>query len=285
MIHSVPFVLQGFRPLRAKLTRRLRPPPRLQGEPWQALQTELDQWHQAGDTAKFWWRDDDATEPNDPVRRLLALRRKVGIPLALSVIPATATDALRNLVRDQRAPRKLSVLQHGFRHRNYAKASKRKAELGTERPLATASEELTAGKKILEKWPGWQPVLVPPFNRISLGLTGRLAALGYIGLSSSGTRRDTPLSPGIVQVHAHMDVIAWDAETPRFVGTENAIHDAITHLRAKRLGRADRGEATCLMTHCWAHDDETWDFCANFLSRTNAHAAARWISTQSAFTT
>ncbi|MHA1566441.1 MAG: polysaccharide deacetylase family protein [Alphaproteobacteria bacterium] len=279
----MPLFLQGFRPLRAKLTRRLRPPPRLRGEPWDALRNELNQWQQAGQIANFWWRDDDATEPNEPVRRLLALRRKIGVPLALSVIPATATDDLRNVVREQRVPRKLSVLQHGFRHRNYAKSRGRQAELGTERPIATTAEELAAGKSILENWPGWQPVLVPPFNRIALGLIGRLAALGYTGLSSTGTRRDTPQAPGIVQVHAHMDVIAWDAETPRFVGTDNSINDAITHLRAKRLGRADPGEATCLMTHCWAHDDETWDFCAKFLSRTNGHAAARWISTQSAF--
>lgn len=279
----MPLLLQGFRPLRAKLTRALRPSPRLRGEPWNALHHELDQWHQAGQIANFWWRDDDATQPNEQVRRLLALRRKIGVPLALSVIPAKATDDLRNLVRAQRAPRKLSVLQHGYRHHNYAKSRGQSAELGTERPLSTTAKELSAGKKILENWPGWQPVLVPPFNRISLSLIGRLAALGYTGLSSSGTRRDTPHAAGIVQVHAHMDVVDWGHEALPFIGAESPINDAVTHLRAKRLGRADAGEATCLMTHCWAHDDETWDFCAKFISRVNAHAAARWVSTQSAF--
>lgn len=280
---SIPLLLQGLRPLRAKARRRLLPQPRLAEDPWRALQQELDQWHSEGRTADFWWRDDDATEPTEPVRRLIALRRKFGIPLALSVIPASATSDLRDLIHDQHAPRKLSVLQHGYRHRNHTKSRRRMSELGTDRPLASTCDELTAGRKLLEDWPGWQPVLVPPFNRIALRLVGRLAGLGYTGLSTIGGRRDTPTVPGISQVNAHVDILAWDTAEPYFAGAGRSISDALTHLRAKRLGKADPGEATGFMTHCWAHDQATWDYCTEFFTRTKAHGGARWVSTQTAF--
>ncbi len=279
----VPNLLQGLRPLRAKFTRRLQRAPSVTGNPWHALQQELDRWHRDGRTAHFWWRDDDATEPTDPIRRLLALRRKTGVPIALAVIPATATDDLRALVLEQRSPTKVSILQHGYRHEDYAKSRRIKAELGRDRPVAIICDELAAGRKVLEGWQGWQPVLVPPFNRIALRLVRRIAMLGYVGLSTNGDRRDTPQAPGITQVNAHIDVLAWDTPQPCFAGTERCLTDAIAHLRAKRLGKADSGEATGLMTHCWAHDEATWDFCQEFITRTTTHAAARWISTRTAF--
>jgi len=236
----------------------------------------------AGRTADFWWRDDDATEPTAPVQRLLALRRSVGIPLALSVIPATATGELRTLIQAQHAPRALSVLQHGYSHQNHAKYRRHMTELGTDRSLATICDELAAGQQLLQHWPGWQPVLVPPFSHIAPRLTRRLAALGYTGLSIFGGRRDMPDLPGISRANIHIDILAWDAPEPRFVGAELSLTAAIAHLCAKRQGRADPGEATGFMTHCWAHNQAAWDFCTEFLTRTNAHAAAQWVSTPTA---
>ena len=58
------------------------PPPALR-----ALARELDLWADQGLQARFWWRDDDAEDASPALARLLLLRRKLGLPLAVAVIP------------------------------------------------------------------------------------------------------------------------------------------------------------------------------------------------------
>ena len=38
-------------------------------DPWLELNAELDRWHKAGKTARFWLRDDDAVEPTPELER------------------------------------------------------------------------------------------------------------------------------------------------------------------------------------------------------------------------
>jgi len=61
---------------------------------WQALDAELDAWSAAGRTAELWWRDDDAIVPTPALDRLLDIRRRSGVPIALAVIPARAQATL-----------------------------------------------------------------------------------------------------------------------------------------------------------------------------------------------
>ena len=57
---------------------------------WSDLIDELDAWNAAGLTATFWWRDDDAVEPNEKLDRLLEVTATV--PIALSVWPAPGSE-------------------------------------------------------------------------------------------------------------------------------------------------------------------------------------------------
>ncbi|HZU89888.1 MAG TPA: hypothetical protein VE993_11575, partial [Stellaceae bacterium] len=59
---------------------------------WPELCGELDRWGAAGRVATLWWRDDDATAPNDRLDRLLAIAGEA--PVTLAVIPALAAPEL-----------------------------------------------------------------------------------------------------------------------------------------------------------------------------------------------
>ena len=98
---------------------------------WEALTRELDLWEEDGRTATFWWRDDDAADHTDALNELLLLRTALGVPLALAVIPATATPELRAALDQNSA---IAVLQHGYSHTNFAGPDERKIELDGSRP-------------------------------------------------------------------------------------------------------------------------------------------------------
>ena len=147
-------------------------------DPWPALIDELDTWHSAGKPATLWWRDDDAVEPGAALDRLLALAAAHEAPLALAVIPARATGTL--VRRLGRSGPGVTVVQHGFAHRNHAPPGVKKMELGTHRPVAEVLEELARGRARMDALFGadWLPVMVPPWNRVAPELVDRLAALG-----------------------------------------------------------------------------------------------------------
>jgi hypothetical protein len=236
-------------------------------EAWERLAAELDLW--APGRASFWWRDDDAVAPTAALDRLLAL----GLPpLALAVIPANLDPALPACL----AGRPVTVLQHGFAHRNHEPPERKKAELGEARPAAAVLAELRAGwRRLAAAFSGQAlPVLVPPWNRISERLAGPLAVEGYRGLSTYG-----PLAsqwPGIVQANTHVDIMDWQSR--RFRGVPAVIDRALDHLRARREGRVDTAEPTGLLTHHLVMNDAAFDFTAEFLERTARHPAVHWRS-------
>jgi len=116
-------------------------------------------------------------------------------------------------------------------------------------------------------------VLVPPWNRIAGAIVARLPALGYRGLSRFGPRgRSAPLA----EVNTHMDIVAWH-DRRRFVGENEALKAAITHLRARRTGAADRHEPTGLLTHHAAHDAACWRFVADFVEAVRGHAGTDFV--------
>lgn len=242
---------------------------------WMDLENELEAWATAGQTATFWWRDDDAKSVTPELDKLLELRRRVAVPLALAVIPAGADDALARLL----APlAEITVLQHGYAHRNHASEGEKKSELGAGRPLEQILGELIAGRDLLEALFSRRmlPVLVPPWNRIDAALVPELAGRGFTGLSSWGPRA-APLAGGLAQVNSHVDIIDWPGSRG-FVGQDVAIGQVIDHLQARRAGTADAAEPTGLLTHHLAHDPAAWSFIPDFITRTKAHPAARWLS-------
>lgn len=238
---------------------------------WAALTAELDAWADAGRTAEFWWRDDDAVDTTPALARLAALHRTHGAPLALAVIPARAQ---RRLADRLAAEPGIAVVQHGWAHANHAAAGKPKAELGADRPTALVLGELVRGRLVLDALfgPAWLPVLVPPHNRIAAPLATALPSAGYIGLSTYKPRRG--MLSGLRQVNTHADIMNWT--TRRFAGDDDSLALVLDHLQRKRAGQADPDEPTGLLTHHLAHDEEAWRFTERFLAAIARHRAARW---------
>ena len=245
---------------------------------WDALEAELAAWQSAGRRATFWWRDDDAVAPTPALERLLAL---AAVPLALAVIPAGAAE---DLVRRLAAEPLVAVLQHGYAHENHSPPEAKKQELGGPRDPDAVAAELTLGKARLEMLfgPQFQPVLVPPWNRIDPGITARLPGLGYRGLSAYGPRAARAAAPGLPQVNCHADILRWKP-TRGFLGTAAALALLTGHLAARRQGEADAEEPSGILSHHLVQDEEAWAFLAALLTFLADHPAAVLLSATEVF--
>jgi hypothetical protein len=248
---------------------------------WQSLDAELDAWHRNGRRATLWCRDDDACRDSAALGRLLDIAQRAEVPVAVAVIPALLEPSLVDALA--RAPL-ATVVQHGYAHRNHAPPGARNWELGTQRPVAQTVAELAAGRAELERrfGPRFAPVLVPPWNRIDRQVVERLPGAGLVGLSTFGPRPAPQPAPGIVQCNAHVDLIAWRRDRA-FIGTEAAIARLVVHLRSRREGAVDAAEPTGLLTHHLDLDAPAWQFLAEALARTRAHAGAAWLDAQAVF--
>jgi hypothetical protein len=237
---------------------------------WAPLEAELAAWGDTGRTARFWWRDDDATQPSAALDRLLALAGPV--PLALAVVPDTATDALAHRLATAET---VTVLQHGIAHINHAPAAAKKAELGADRPAASLVAALVQGRRRLETLFGrrFRPILVPPWNRIAEAVARLLPAAGFVGLSTAGTHRST--AAGLRQINSHLDPVDWRG-TRRCRPVADLVAEAARHLAARRLAGSD--EPVGLLTHHLLDDRATEDFAVELAGLVGAHPAAAWTS-------
>lgn len=250
---------------------------------WDALTHELDAWGASSRTATFWWRDDDAAAPTGELERLLTLQADNRLPLALAIIPGRMEDGLVARIAAHRgAGHDLAVLQHGYRHLNFAGENDKKCELGDHRPAPMVLGELAAGWQALEAVPGRLPVIVPPWNRISPRLVPMLPELGYAGLSTFDPRARAAPAPGLIQINTHVDPIDWKNRRQTYPAAEISAQ-VVRHLSARRSGHVDDQEPTGLLTHHLAFDDAAWDACRTLFERTGDHAAARWLRAQDMF--
>ncbi|MEO1225431.1 MAG: polysaccharide deacetylase family protein [Pseudomonadota bacterium] len=253
---------------------------RAHADPWTALDAELDRWRGAGQTATFWWRDDDATAPGPALDRLLGLADRYAAPVGLAVIPRDATEALAGRLA---ASTNVGVLQHGWAHRNHAGPGEKKMELGDHRPASLVGDELRAGFDRLSALFGsrFLPALVPPWNRIGASVGFQLAEIGFTGLSLFGARAHR-LRDGLVLANTHVDPIAWRQDRG-FTGTDAALATLVGHLSDRRDGLVDPGEPTGLLTHHLAHDEATWAFLERCLEALASHSAARLLPPDTVF--
>lgn len=247
---------------------------------WPALTAELDAWRAAGMQARLWWRDDDATAPSPALDRLLDLAERFGVPLALAVIPAHATAALAR--RLQRAGR-VTVLQHGWRHADHADPGAKKIEIrdGIADGTARLDADLSAGAARLSDLFGTRAlkVLVPPWNRIGDGVTGRLPALGLAGISLFGGAGGAGPPR---RVDTHIDIVDWHRGRG-FVGDDRALAACVSALADRRRGLVDPASPVGLLTHHRDHDAGCWRFIETFLSATTGHPAVAWQAADTLF--
>lgn len=251
-------------------------------DPWDALARELDLWAQAGQTATFWWRDDDAGPDDGRLGALLALRRELAVPLALAVVPSWLADSSAALLR---ADPGSSVLQHGFAHANRAGPERRKCELVAASPPDDLEDCLSKGQSLLAHAFGarFHAVMVPPWNRIDAPVARRLCARGFTGLSTLGPR-PCRVGDGLVLANVHVDIVDWKAGGG-FAGETKVLGAACTHLAQRRSGAVDAAEATGLMTHHRVHDTDCDTFVARFVQATRDHPGARWLDAATVFGT
>lgn len=244
-----------------------------------ALTEELDAWGEAGRTATFWWRDDDASAPEPALTRLLALRKAHDVPLCLAVIPEAKPfpdPGLAALAAAIGAERDIRIAQHGFAHRNHAAAGLKKSEYPSGRDLGEAVGEIRTGRERLQNLFGVRllPILVPPWNRMAPEFLAHLPPLGFTALSAYGP--STPSVPGLKILNTHLDPLAWRLGGG-FLGEAEALAPLLAHLKARREGTSPVTQPSGLLTHHLVMDAAALDFTARFLERTRAHAAARWI--------
>ncbi len=239
------------------------------------LDDELARWADGGREATLWWRDDDATATTPALAPLLELARAHDVPVALAVVPASLEGSLVAAVAT--VPQ-CTIVQHGYAHRNHAPAGAKSRELGFDRPLGVVVAELGAGFSRLRADFGarFEPVLVPPWNRIDPHVVAVLPAQGFAGLSTFGPRTGRDAALGLVCCNAHVDPIAW-RDGRRFVGAERALDAVLEHLAQRRLGVVDADEPTGLLTHHLVFDVEAWRFVGELLACTRRHPAARWV--------
>ncbi len=251
--------------------------------PLDLLYQELDQWNFEGEEAVFWWRDDDAQKNHPSLVQLVDLAGQYDVPLALAVIPAGSEHSLREVMEINPG---LSILQHGYQHRNHASKDEKKQELGAHREKKLICAELQKGFDMLKQAVGERlcPILVPPWNRISPDLYPDLSKIGFKGISCFGARKLPQAGNDIWIVNTHVDIIQWRPEK-RFTGDKLAIDQLVSHLRDKRLGAADKAEPTGLLTHHLVHDEECWRFLKILLRALDEHPAVTWLAAEKVFQT
>lgn len=242
---------------------------------WAKLEEEIRRARDAGACADFWWRDDDAVLPSDPLATLLRLSSEAAVPLALAVIPLRASAEMFPGL-------KASVLLHGTDHRNRAAAGEKKTEFPAEEPDDEALERLRSACARLAALAGaaFVPALAPPWNRFRRGLAARLPEIGLAGLSAFGPRPRPPLA-GVAEINTHVDIVDWHG-TRGFVGEDAALAAAVEHLAAKRAGAADAAEPTGWLTHHAVHDSAAWNFLERLFERTR-RCGARWAGAKELF--
>lgn len=245
---------------------------------WNAIDDELEAWRTAGRTITFWWRDDDARAVTPELERTLAIARATDTPVALAVIPRDAEDRLIAWLAGQPLG---CALVHGWGHDNHASADERQNEYGPHRPREAMLAELRRAVARIGAFARHVPALVAPWNRIDPDFVPSLPEAGVTGLSVLGPRLAREPVSGLIQANVHVDIVDW--QRGGFVGTEAALAQVLEHLRERRAGDADASEPTGLMTHHLFHDEGCWQFVAEFLRRTRAHPACRWLAATEVF--
>jgi len=241
---------------------------------WCWLGEELDRWAEAGETAQFWWRDDDASDTSAALERLLQSSQFSQVPLALAVIPAKLKPALVERLRNDAL---VSVLQHGYAHTSHAEPGQRKLELGGNRSSDEIVNDLDLGKQVLARHFGehFMPVLVPPWNRIDANIVARLPGLGFSGISTMKKRTTARPAAGLLQVNTHLDPINW-RHLGGFIGVYPAIAILVQHLVAKRSGYRDSAEPTGILSHHLVQNEAVWRFLDELLRFLCEHPAANF---------
>ncbi len=216
--------------------------------------------------AVLWWRDDDAGRPDPRLDRLLALAHGLKVPLALAVVPAWLEQPVAAEIS---ASREASVLQHGWAHADHARPGERRIELGGRADRSRLLSDLARGHRRLREVFGdrFQPILVPPWNRIAPDLLPALPGLGFRALSIWDEGDLGPMPAGLARLDVHVDPIDWRGGR-RWIGLAT-----LAERLACRLVRGDTPVG--LVTHHLVMEPRDFDELARLLDLLRGRADVR----------
>lgn len=227
----------------------------------------------AGETVRFWWRDDDASARSPALDRLLTLAVESSVPIGLAAIPGHLKPSLVDCLRGRTA---IDVLVHGWLHMNHAQPGEQKSEYPQTRPADEVRAELGRGLAVLRDALPEQtiPVFVPPWNRFPPEFENLLVACGYDGLSSVSGSRLTATS-GLRRAPCDMNIIE---------ARDSAAHADIrgTAATAKRIRAGERGPFG-VVSHHGIFDDAAWALCERFWKWTASENRVQVVSARSVF--
>jgi predicted deacetylase len=237
------------------------------------LRAELDFWQEAGLTARFWLRDDDAVADTPELRRLLELTDNADAPLLLAIIPMRLEESLPRLLSNRPA---VTPAVHGAWHRNHAPPTRKSEEMALERGEAEIRRALDKARacmvasfgEVAGKW------YVPPWNRLAREVAGWLPAHGFSVLSAFGDKQPAPID-GLAEVNTHVDIINWRAG--RIGRPLHWLVDEVVAMLAQQRRMAQLGPIG-LLTHHLVHDDVAWSSLEAVMGAISRHSSARWTS-------
>jgi hypothetical protein len=259
------------------------------GNGWEMLHAEIEAWKASGQSARFWVRDDDAVTYTPELLELIELCGAENVPIALAVIPERARQDLKDAI----VHRGVTVLQHGFDHKNRSHTGE-KSEFPETRPLDEALGSVRDGWARLVDRFGNQaiPVFVPPWGTCSLAIRRGLPGARLSGYSGSPVgpfrpdelcrrgRAKTSVGLSLVSTHLAVNRAQAGDVSPLPIGRY------LTHLTnlvsAIRTDDADPDEPIGVMTHAWGVDAEVRDFLRE-LFRVTRDAGAEWADARNLF--
>jgi len=150
---------------------------------WRKLDIELQKWEEASISPIFWIRDDDASKDGPKLAKLISISKKFSVPISIAVIPFLIE---KSLIKTLNSNDLISVLQHGFKHKNYEPDGEKKSEFGKSREINHMIDDIIQGSKLVaesfEK--SYEPIFVPPWNRMSHLLLPHIQSIGLAAVSS-----------------------------------------------------------------------------------------------------
>jgi len=137
------------------------------------------------------FRNDDVCHTTYKFNRFHEIFKRNNIPIIHAVIPGQLSEECKSfLIREkQNNPESLSLVQHGWLHKNYGRL--RKYEFGPSRDYNQQKQDIESGFKVMKDTFGNQftKLFVPPFHIFNKNTTKVIKELGFLGFSSSNSNK------------------------------------------------------------------------------------------------
>tara|TARA_B100002051_G_C16706409_1_gene624048 strand:- start:770 stop:1540 length:771 start_codon:yes stop_codon:yes gene_type:complete len=243
---------------------------------WRDLNTELERWKDASIYPIFWIRDDDAIKDGPKLTKLIYTAKKFNTPLSIAVIPFLIE---KNLIERLNSYDLITVLQHGFKHKNYEPNNQKKSEFGQSRDLNNMIADIFHGTKLIseafEKI--FEPIFVPPWNRMNHLLLPYIYSLGIKGVSSFNKNLVDNTNNKSIVMNTNIDIIDWK-KNKKFIGEEQIIQQLIFELISRRNKKNEGyNEPIGILTHHNQMNDSAFLFLEKLILNTKTYGA-QWNS-------